>query len=85
MTEYKVRIVKQDGSLEFESLYSYCSRLSKKNNSVLYRLESYLHKKLLDEPELAEIRDILLTVSADITKLHSYLHVEVGDDSEKLQ
>lgn len=84
MKEVKVKLTKYDGSIEYESLYSYCSRLSKKNNSVLYLLESYLNKKLLTEPELTEIRDILLTVSADITKLNSHLVIECGDDCERL-
>ncbi|MEH7116035.1 hypothetical protein V7128_01250 [Neobacillus vireti] len=84
MIEVKVKIKSTDGKEELESLYSYCSRLSKKNNSVLYLLESYLNKKLLEEPQLAEIRDILLTVSADITKITSHLHVECGEKDEEL-
>lgn len=82
MMEIKVKI--QNGTDELESLYSYCSRLSKRNNSVLYLLETYLQKKLLDDPELAEIRDVLLTVSADISKLYNHVHIECGDDYEKL-
>lgn len=78
-----VIIKKPDGISELESVYSYCSRLSKRNNAVLYLLESYLNKKLLDEPELAEIRDIILTVSADISKLHNHLYVDSGDVSER--
>jgi hypothetical protein len=81
MIEIKVKIDKSD---EMESLYSYCSRLSKRNNSILYLLEEYLHKKLLDEPELADIRDVLLTVSADISKLTSHIHIECGDNNERL-
>ena len=69
---------------ELEGLYSYCSRLSKKNNSVLYLLESYLNKKLLEDSQLAEIRNILLTVSADITKLSINLHIDCGEDNERL-
>jgi hypothetical protein len=84
MIEVKVKIKTTDGHEQLESLYSYCSRLSKKNNSILYLLESYLNKKLLEEPQLAEIRDILLTVSADITKLSSLLHVECGETDEGL-
>jgi hypothetical protein len=82
MIEVKVKIKSTDGQNELESLYSYCSRLSKKNNSVLYLLESYLEKKLLDDPQLADIRDILLTVSADITKISSLLHVSGEKDEE---
>lgn len=82
MTNVKVEIQKLDGTFEYESLYSYCSRLSKRNNAILYLLESYLNKKLLDEPELTEIRDVILTVSADISKLNNHLHIECGDISE---
>lgn len=67
-----------------ENLLTYCSRLSKKNNSIMFLLESYLGKKLLDEVELAEIRDVILTVSADISKIHSSLTVECGEENEEL-
>jgi hypothetical protein len=84
MSEVKVKIQKSDGTVELESLYGYCSKLSKRNNAILYRLESFLGKKLLEEPELADIRDIVLTVSADISKLSSHLHLELGDVDEGL-
>lgn len=84
MMSVKVKIKNLNGIEEYESLYSYCSKLSKRNNSVLYLLESYLDKKMLDEPELAEIRDILLTVSADITKIYSHLYFERGEENEGL-
>jgi hypothetical protein len=84
MMEIKVKIKRLDGTEECESLYSYCSKLSKRNNSVLYLLESYLHKKLLDDPELAEIRDILLTVSADISKINNLIHINRGEENERL-
>ncbi|WP_080845560.1 hypothetical protein [Cytobacillus gottheilii] len=76
--------VKNPHSNELESFYTYCSRLSKRNNSVLYLLESYLGRKLLEDPQLTEIRDILLTVSADITKLHNLLVIESGETDEGL-
>jgi hypothetical protein len=82
MTNIKVKILKQDGSIEYESLSSYCLRLSKKNNSILYLLESYLEKKLLDDPQLTEIRDIILTVSAEMSKLNTHLIIENGDSYE---
>ncbi|MFS0657360.1 hypothetical protein AB1L07_01880 [Niallia alba] len=84
MSEYKVKTINSNGNVEYETLYSYCSRLSKKNNSLLYRLENYLSKKLLDDPELTEIRDIILTVSADVSKIQNML-VKDGDDYERLQ
>lgn len=66
-----------------ETLYSHCVRLSKRNNSLLYKLESYLGQKLTDNHELSEIRDTILTVSADISKLHH--NIRVGEDDEGLQ
>lgn len=79
MSEVKLVILNEDETAE--SLYSYCSRLSKKNNSILYKLEKYLNKKLLEDEALAEIRDIVLTVSADISKLNSVIHIS-GDKFE---
>lgn len=63
----KIYVVNYNG--ELESLESYCLRLSKKNNSVLYKLENYLNKKMLEDVSLIEIRDLILTVSADIARL----------------
>jgi len=60
----------------------YCSRLSKMNNSVLFKLERYLQKPLLSDDQLSEIRDIILTVSADISKLNE--RIVCGDDNERL-
>jgi hypothetical protein len=82
MSEVKVLIRLQNGEVHEESLYSYCARLSKKNNSILYKLENYLDQRLLDNGDLAEIRDIILTVSADISKLHDNL--KLGDEDEGL-
>lgn len=63
-----------------ESIQVYCNRLAKKNNSVLYMLEEYLSKKMLEDKKLAEIRDVILTVSAEITKIPS--RFGCGDDNE---
>lgn len=82
MSNVKIKIQHLDGTEEIESLYAYCTKLSKRNNSVLYLLESYLNKKLLDDPKLTKIRDIILTVSADISKLHNQLYIEDGDSDE---
>jgi hypothetical protein len=84
MINAKVKIQQSNGMDELEGLYSYCSRLSKRNNSVLYLLEKYAGKKLLEDEGLAEIRDILLTVSADITKINSLLVIESGEEDEGL-
>ncbi|MCY9156223.1 hypothetical protein [Bacillus haynesii] len=63
------------------SLQEHCIRLSKKNNSVLYKVEKYLNKKLLSDTELAEIREIILDVSAEIVRLGQFLS---GDLDERL-
>ncbi|MCM3110033.1 hypothetical protein [Lederbergia lenta] len=68
---------------QVESLSSYCLRLSKKNNSIMYKLEKYLDMKLLDDDSLVEIRDTLLTVSADISKLKDIIVIS-GDSHEGL-
>lgn len=59
-----------------------CVRLSKKNNSILYLLEEYLDKKLLEDEKLSEIREVVLNVSAEILKLPDKLNV--GDTDEGL-
>ncbi|MEH7760075.1 hypothetical protein V7417_05080 [Bacillus pumilus] len=57
-------------------------RLSKKNNSVLYKLEEFLDKKLIADPSLSEIRDIILSVSGDIVRLEN--SIVCGDHDEEL-
>lgn len=66
------------------SLDSYCLLLSKKNNSILYKLEDYLGSKLLDDERLETIRDLLLTVSADIKRLPKEVKCEKSDCCERL-
>lgn len=56
-----------------ESMESYCKRLSKKNNSILYLLEDYIGHSLLSDEKLVHIRDLVLTVSADIERLNSLI------------
>ncbi|MCY7542507.1 hypothetical protein P9173_09280 [Bacillus safensis] len=72
-----------------DRLYSSCvpinehlTRLSKKNNSVLYKLEEFLDKKLIADPSLSEIRDIILSVSGDIIRLEN--SIVCGDHDEEL-
>ncbi|WP_342532777.1 hypothetical protein MHB40_15000 [Lysinibacillus sp. FSL K6-0057] len=84
MSDIKVKSSYINNEFEDESIYSYCSKLSKRNNAILYLLESYLNKKLLSDSELAEIRSVVLTVSADIVRLPSLLYVEDGDENEGL-
>lgn len=57
-------------------------RLSKKNNSVLFKLEEFLDKKLISDPSLSEIRDIILSVSGDIVRLEN--SIVCGDHDEGL-
>lgn len=74
-----IKIVKEN-EVSYETLYTYCARLSKKNNSTLYQLEKYLDMKLLSDPGLADIRESILTVSAEISRLTD--HLIVGSDDE---
>lgn len=57
-------------------------RLSKKNNSVLFKLEEFLDKKMIADPSLSEIRDIILSVSGDIVRLEN--SIVCGDHDEGL-
>ena len=66
-----------------EPLDTYCKKLSKKNNAILYKLESYIGKPLLSDEQLAEIRDIILTVSADIGRINQF--ISESDKHERLQ
>lgn len=66
-----------------EDLSVHCQRISKKNNSLLYQLENYLGKKLLSDEKLMEIRDLILTVSGDVSRIAESI-VVVGDDDERL-
>jgi hypothetical protein len=81
MSELKVKVFSP--ALSEETLSNYCTKLSKKNNSILFLLENYLGKKLLDDEQLIAIRDVVLTVSADILRLKS--NITVGEDHERLQ
>ncbi|WP_024428194.1 hypothetical protein [Bacillus safensis] len=72
-----------------DQLYSSCVpinehliRLSRKNNSVLFKLEEFLDKKLIADPSLSEIRDIILSVSGDIVRLEN--SIVCGDHDEGL-
>lgn len=82
MSEVYVKITKQNKDIEYELLSEYCQKLSKKNNSILYKLEEYLDKKMLSDDTLTEIRDCVLTVSADIRKLNN--NIKFGDSHEGL-
>ncbi|MNF66700.1 hypothetical protein D3C84_484970 [compost metagenome] len=68
---------------QLEQLDVYCKKMSKKNNALLYKLENYLGKKLMTDDELVEIRDVILTVSADISRISDLIVVD-GEDNEKL-
>jgi hypothetical protein len=82
MNQLYVKITNVNGENGCETLESYCKRLSKKNNSILYKLENYLQKSMLSEPELLEIRDVILTVSGDISRIP--INIIHGDPHEKL-
>ncbi|MGG0808192.1 hypothetical protein ABE144_11250 [Brevibacillus laterosporus] len=66
---------------QLENFHVYCERLSRKNNSNLYRLEKFTGLKLLQEEELKEIRDVILSVSGEISRLPS--KISLGCDCNK--
>jgi hypothetical protein len=80
----KILVKTPSSHSEYESLAVYCQKISKKNNSLLYHLEKYLGKKLLSDNELTEIRDLILTVSGDISRLPDISVVIDGDENERL-
>ncbi|XAK55418.1 hypothetical protein AAHT66_14730 [Bacillus inaquosorum] len=84
MSSIKVKSAQKDGQIKLEDLDVFCNKLCKRNNSVLFKLEKYLNKKLLSDPELTEIRDTILTVSGEVNRLRDNLATD-GDSNEGLQ
>ncbi len=84
MSTIKIKLVNNDGQIKLEDLDVFCKILCNRNNSVLFKLEKYLDKKLLSDPELTEIRDTILTVSGELNRLKDNL-VTDGDSIEGLQ
>ncbi|MCT6513185.1 hypothetical protein OQZ55_12130 [Bacillus subtilis] len=84
MSTIKVKSAHKDEQIKLEDLDVFCNKLCKRNNSVLFKLEKYLNKKLLSNPELTEIRDTILTVSGELSRLRDNL-VTDGDSNEGLQ
>ncbi|MBL4978761.1 MULTISPECIES: hypothetical protein [Bacillus subtilis group] len=84
MSTIKIKLVNNDGQIKIEDLDVFCKKLCNRNNSVLFKLEKYLDKKLLSDPELTEIRDTILTVSGELNRLKDNL-VTDGDSIEGLQ
>lgn len=84
MSTIKIKLVNNDGQIKIEDLDVFCKKLCNRNNSVLFKLEKYLDKKLLSDPELTEIRDTILTVSGELNRLNDCLLTD-GDSIEGLQ
>ncbi|MEC1665708.1 hypothetical protein [Bacillus halotolerans] len=84
MSTIKIKLVNNDGQIKLVDLDIFCKKLCNRNNSVLFKLEKYLDKKLLSDPELTEIRDTILTVSGELNRLKDNL-VTDGDSIEGLQ
>lgn len=74
-----VQTKSQDDGIISESIEVYCQRISKRNNAILYKLEEYLDVKLLSNEQLKDIRDNILSVSADMEKLPKLIKIE-GDN-----
>ena len=77
-----IKIVDSKGFPLTEDLNAYCRKLSKKNNSVLYKLEDYLGGQLASDNRLMEIRDIILTVSAELSRIPS--NIVKDEENERL-
>lgn len=76
-----VKYVDDGNNVQFVSLKGYCERVSKRNNSILYKLEKYLGIKMLSKEELKEVRNIILDTSADVSRLPENIIVyEEGDE-----
>ena len=65
---------------DIEKITVYCERISKKNNSILYKLEDYLGEKLLSNDKLKDIRDCILSISADIKSIPEKVIISEGDE-----
>lgn len=61
------------------SLVEYCKSLSKRNQVVLFKLEDYLGRSLVNDETLIEIRKLILSVSGDIMRLSNNIIVERDD------
>lgn len=81
MSKYKIKILNND-EYTTEALNIFCSRLSKRNISILFLLENYLNKSLLSDADLAEIRRVILSVSGEIERIPN--RITVGDKDEGL-
>lgn len=67
----------------YEPLDVYCNKLSKRNNAILYKIENCLDIKLLNgNPELEELREYILNISSEISRLHK--RIVIGDANEGL-
>ncbi|PGZ96951.1 hypothetical protein COE51_16400 [Bacillus pseudomycoides] len=76
MSKLLVKTIDNHGNETIESIESYCIRIGKKNNSILYKLENYLNKKMLSDESLIEIRDIVLTISAEIANIPKIIELD---------
>ena len=65
----------------FEDLVSYCNWLKRKNNVALHLIEKYVGKDMQKDECLSEIRNIILDVSGDISRLPQKMMI-VGDGNE---
>lgn len=81
MSKYQIKILNNDEYVT-EALDIFCSRLSKRNISVLFLLENYLNKSLLSDSDLAEIRRVVLSVSGEIERIPN--RMILGDNDERL-
>lgn len=84
-----IRVENDHFEIGSEELSTYCMWLKNKNNVVLHLLETFLKdegvidKDLSSDPRLKEIRNMILDVSGDISRLPDKAY-SVGDNGERL-
>lgn len=77
------RVYVDTNDITIHNLHEYCMWLQGRNNSLLYDLENHLDIKLTSDIGLSKIRNKILDVSAEISRLPSNLLV--GEVDEELQ
>lgn len=73
-------IYDNNGEIVKEPLNIFCQKISRRNNSVLYKIEKYLNDKMLSNDELREIRNVILDVSANISRLPENIKIDKDGD-----
>jgi SepF-like predicted cell division protein (DUF552 family) len=79
-----VKYENENGDVQYIPLKDYCERVSKRNNSVLFKIEKYLGIKMLSDEVLKEVRNIILDTSADVSRLPNNIIIYEYDGCDLL-